>query len=191
MSARWVSADEAQELLGGTTPGPWAVWEGHVSVFSGVSENTRGALAGEQVCEVTPFRESSHDPDPDESDCGCEDEGCEACFPTMVADARLIAAAPDLARTVIALHERVATMDAECLNLRRALDRCEEGTLDLEAQVRERCAQVCDNQALMLDAAGDCDGARAARLCASVLRALTPPVAPVPPAACPVPTEGP
>lgn len=100
--------------------------------------------------------------------------------------------------------DRIRTLETACLDLRRALDRCEEGTLDLEAQAREVCARVCDNQSRMLDAAGDRDGATAARLCASVLRALTPPVsmpssdvpksevlAQTPPAVCPAPTEGP
>ena len=43
--------------------------------------------------------------------------------------------------------------------------------------LREKGAQVCENQAGMLDAVGDHNGARAVRLCASVLRSLNPIVA--------------
>lgn len=47
-------------------------------------------------------------------------------------------------------------------------------TVEAHAAEREHCAKVCENQAKILDAGRDRDGAGGARLCAVVLRALTP-----------------
>jgi hypothetical protein len=122
VSGRILTAEEAQALLGGTTPGPWVLWEGHTKVFAGaITENTTGTLAGgQEVCEVEQDRLNDHDPeiidgsDPDDDpadipECGgCGDYSCELCYPAVFADARLVAAAPDLAATVASEPARIA-----------------------------------------------------------------------------------
>lgn len=104
MSGREIGADAARELLDGTSPGPWCVWESNARVFSGTpKKNNPGTISCvETVAEVDNWRHSKHDPDPSEGECGCERHSCEECYPTVHADAKLIAAAPDLAATVIA-----------------------------------------------------------------------------------------
>lgn len=80
------------------TPGPWQVWAGRLSIFANVSEETPGSICGDPVCEVEMYRCSDRDPDPDDTECGCDEEGCKTCRPVQHADADLIAHAPsDLA----------------------------------------------------------------------------------------------
>jgi len=74
------TADEARDLLSGTTPGPWAYTA---------------------ACEEVPARiTQAHDPTEDVAIIG----------DVLDADGRLMAAAPDLARTVIAQVVEVAAM---------------------------------------------------------------------------------
>jgi hypothetical protein len=112
------SAEEARNLREAATPGPWVLWEGHPSVFAGdITENIPFTIKGGQpVCEVDNDRRSAFDPDPQQPDddrdeedvCGCEEYSCRLCYPRVFADARLVAAAPDLAATVEQLHEIIS-----------------------------------------------------------------------------------
>jgi hypothetical protein len=86
-----MSATMEQEVS--HTPGPWVIWDGHTSVHAGpVKENTRSCLRGGRgtICEM------------DELLCDCgedydliHDDNGGVC-PALLANARLIAAAPDL-----------------------------------------------------------------------------------------------
>ena len=94
---RIYSGAEALALKAPATPGRWR-------------RQRRAVLAGDDVVAVfTDERLNSHDPlSDDTNDCGCEREACPRCYPTLVADADLCAAAPDLAASV-AHHEARAT----------------------------------------------------------------------------------
>ena len=89
MTTRTITADEARDLLDGTTPGPWAV-----------------GTHQEQAVGIAAV--SLH---PDAADAEwpllCTDT-TGAVVVVDVDDLRLMAAAPDLAATVIALHARIA-----------------------------------------------------------------------------------
>ncbi len=82
---RIISADEARGLLDGTTPGPWHADSefGWLFALDDGARRTIARLDSEDTRET------------DDSDIA------------------IIAAAPDLAVSVIALHERLATLDAE------------------------------------------------------------------------------
>lgn len=124
MTTRQVSADEARAMVAAATPGPWGVYAqerqlnetGRAQFPDGcapiVERRIGTAWVHPQLHGPAPVVTTStgpfHDP------------------PTTVevsdADATLIAAAPDLAHTVVALHDRVATLAAERDALAAQLD---------------------------------------------------------------------
>lgn len=89
---RIYSGAEALALKAPATPGRWR-------------RQRRAVLAGDDVVAVfTDERLNSHDPlSDDTNDCGCEREACPRCYPTLVADADLCAAAAVVAAN---LYER-------------------------------------------------------------------------------------
>ena len=94
---RIYSGAEALALKAPATPGRWR-------------RQRRAVLAGDDVVAVfTDERLNSHDPlSDDTNDCGCERGALLDALATLVADADLCAAAPDLAASV-AHHEARAT----------------------------------------------------------------------------------
>lgn len=75
------------------TPGPWTQWKDHAAVFAGVEENERGTLSGKHLVEICRC---------EGDDVGEDDDEGEAI---AKANARLIAAAPDLLAACEAHHE--------------------------------------------------------------------------------------
>lgn len=95
-----MTPERAREMLEAATPGPWTQWVEHGDVYAGrITVNEPRALAS---------------PEPDGAlhvaSCWSDDE-------QSVADAALIAAAPDLARAYLAEHERAERAEAEAARL--------------------------------------------------------------------------
>lgn len=113
-----VSAEQARELLEAATPGRWDTYE----TFSATQDGYGISVDGDQR-PVALLR--------------VIDGGTEA-------DRDLAAAAPDLAQTVVALHERVAAVEAERDG---ALAHAEELTQALRAtqRARDAAAQAFDD----------------------------------------------
>jgi hypothetical protein len=97
-----ITAEDAKKLLDGSTPGPWEWTTGRFSNNPYLSPNIL----------LLAF----------------DGGGPDGVDPNDAANARLIAAAPDLARTVIALHAQLADAQAA------------------QAMVVERCAEFVERQ---------------------------------------------
>lgn len=92
---RIISADEARQFIIGATEGPWEVgvasmWKQGVRVETEMFVRRPGDNVAIAAQVIDPRTEEISE-----------------------SNARLLAAAPDLAASVIALHERLATLDAE------------------------------------------------------------------------------
>jgi hypothetical protein len=97
MTHRTISAEEARALREAATPGPWR------------HANKRSAHVVASECIVHRI------------DLETDWQATPLCRPRWIADAALIAAAPDLAATVEALHAEVERLRAQNGELRSAL----------------------------------------------------------------------
>lgn len=111
MSARIYAAAEARAMLDAATPGPWR-------------RQRRAVLAGDEVVAVLDDDRTNHYDLMIDDGCGCEREACPRCYPTLVADADLCAAAPDLAASVA--HWQAKVIEAAEAGLRAVRERDEE-----------------------------------------------------------------
>ena len=101
MSGRIITADEAASLLGAATRGPWRVWSDEGPIVLPTGQRAGGWTCS--ICRGEPISDSDH---------ACVGYSVAKDEAQADADGRLLAAAPDLAATVIAQATEIERLRA-------------------------------------------------------------------------------
>jgi hypothetical protein len=127
--------DEVRALLEGTTPEPWS---GHNMIYAEENRQMTPEELGEYVCNAAKLGS----PDRFLFVSGKHDDGsvCDVCLtgngPRGPANTALIAAAPDLARALLASRERERAARAEADTMREAVTKVQALRGGIEADVK-------------------------------------------------------